>query len=233
MAKEALSLLFKDADAAGLEPDARLTAMWLWTLRTEADDKEDKEVQEIENEDEEDEKAGKSPAKGGFVLEFDAARKIAQGLGANLEELRSVVGVKGQTARLLPVGERAVYLLGKPSPGIGSAPFKGSRKAKTGFLPGMEDVKKGKSRPSDGSGDGDEIGAFDTGTTTLDRIHQSMLLFARGRSDALKRFLVDDGIGKDARFWKLAQSLSALYPPGTDEKRWVDGVLARKKGLGY
>ena len=77
-----------------------------------------------------------------------------------------------------------------------------------------------------------ESGAFGTGTTTLDRIHQSMLLFARGRSDALKRFLVDDGIGKDARFWKLAQSLSALYLPGTDEKRWVDGVLARKKGFG-
>jgi putative DNA methylase len=48
-----------------------------------------------------------------------------------------------------------------------------------------------------------------------------------------KSFLVDEGIGKDARFWKLAQSLSALYPPGIDEKRWVDGVLARKKGLGF
>ena len=35
----------------------------------------------------------------------------------NLEELKSVVEVKGQTARLLPVGERAVYLLGKPSMG--------------------------------------------------------------------------------------------------------------------
>ena len=67
----------------------------------------------------------------------------------------------------------------------------------------------------------------------LDRVHQAMLLFAKGHSDALKRFLVDDGIGKDARFWKLAQSLSALYPPGTDEKRWVDGLLARKKGLGF
>jgi len=229
VSKEALSMIFKDADASGLEPDARLSAMWLWTLRTEADDKE---VQEVENEDEEDEKAGKSPAKLGFVLEFDAARKIAQGLGANLEELRTVVEVKGQSARLLPVGERAVYLLGKPGLGIGSAPAKGSRKAKTGFLPGMEDVKKGKSRASDKGGDGDDIGAFGTGATTLDRIHQSMLLFARGRSDALKRFLVDDGIGKDARFWKLAQSLSALYPLGTDEKRWVDGVLARKKGLG-
>jgi hypothetical protein len=71
------------------------------------------------------------------------------------------------------------------------------------------------------------------GSTVLDRIHQSMILFAAGRSEALKRFLVEDGIGRDARFWRLAQSLSALYPPATDEKRWVDGVLARKKGLGF
>jgi len=35
-----------------------------------------------------------------------------------------------------------------------------------------------------------------------------------------------------AAFWKLAQAFSALYPAGTDEKRWVDSVLARKKGLG-
>src|SRR5262249_32513469 len=32
VSKEALSMIFKDADTAGLEPDARLTAMWLWTL---------------------------------------------------------------------------------------------------------------------------------------------------------------------------------------------------------
>jgi hypothetical protein len=40
-------------------------------------------------------------------------------------------------------------------------------------------------------------------------------------------------VGRDPRFWQLAQALSALYPPGTEEKRWVDGVLARKKGLGF
>ena len=34
-------------------------------------------------------------------------------------------------------------------------------------------------------------------------------------------------------FWPLAQALSALYPAGTDERRWVEGVLARKKGLGF
>ena len=32
---------------------------------------------------------------------------------------------------------------------------------------------------------------------------------------------------------KLAQSLSALYPPGIDDERcWVDGVLVRKESLG-
>jgi hypothetical protein len=36
----------------------------------------------------------------------------------------------------------------------------------------------------------------------------------------------------DQRFWKLPQALSALYPQGTDEKHWVDGALARKKGFG-
>jgi hypothetical protein len=42
-----------------------------------------------------------------------------------------------------------------------------------------------------------------------------------------------DRRGHDARFGKLTQSLSALYPNGIDEKRWVNGVLARKKGLGF
>jgi hypothetical protein len=60
-----------------------------------------------------------------------------------------------------------------------------------------------------------------------------MILFGTGRAEALKSFVVEEGAGTDARFWKLAQSFSALYPPGTVEKRWVDGVLARKKGLGF
>ena len=71
------------------------------------------------------------------------------------------------------------------------------------------------------------------GETVLDRVHQSMILFAAGRSEALKRFLVENGAGTDQRFWRLAQALSALYPASSDEKRWVDGVLARKKGLGF
>ena len=43
---------------------------------------------------------------------------------------------------------------------------------------------------------------------------------------------IADGVGKDDRFWKLADNLNKLYPAGTEERRWVEGVLARKKGLG-
>ena len=32
VSKEALSMVLKDADASGFEPDARVTAIWLWTL---------------------------------------------------------------------------------------------------------------------------------------------------------------------------------------------------------
>ena len=59
------------------------------------------------------------------------------------------------------------------------------------------------------------------------------LLFGAGRGEALKRFLVEYGVGHNPMYWRLAQSLSALYPSGTDEKRWVDGILARKKSLGF
>jgi len=71
------------------------------------------------------------------------------------------------------------------------------------------------------------------GETTLDRVHQSMILFAAGRGEALKRFVVEDGVGQDGKFWRLAQALSALYPSGTDERRWVEGVMARKKQFGF
>jgi putative DNA methylase len=73
----------------------------------------------------------------------------------------------------------------------------------------------------------------DNGSTVLDRLHQAMLLFARSQSALLRPFIVETHMDTDQRFWRLAQALSALYPTNTDEKRWVDGVLAKKKGLGF
>jgi hypothetical protein len=221
---EALSMIFHDADAAGLEPDARLTAMWLWTLG--AGNKGAAEAAD-EDEEEEDSEGSSSGAKAasGFTLEYDAARKIAQGLGVHLEQIESVVEVKGEKARLLPVGERTRWLFGASTAAAVSAPKRKKKPAQKSFLEELDEAEAA------GPGWGEMKGPS-PGQTVLDRVHQAMILFASGRGDALKRFLVDDGQGQDARFWKLAQSLSALYPSDSDEKRWVDGVLARKKGLG-
>lgn len=71
-----------------------------------------------------------------------------------------------------------------------------------------------------------------SGTTTLDRLHQAMLLFGRGHTALLGQFLEYCNMATEERFWRLAQALSVLYPANTEEKRWVDGLLARKKGLG-
>ena len=118
---EALSLIFKDADAAGLEPDARLTAMWLWTLGGGGGSESGKPKAESgeDDTDEDDEesslRSSANSAVKGFTLEYDAARKIAQGLGVNLEQCQSLVEVKGDKARMLPVKERAESLFGKAS----------------------------------------------------------------------------------------------------------------------
>ncbi len=224
ISKEALGMIFAGADATGFEPDARLTAMWLWTLSAGVNGNDGDET-ESEEESESDEESSSKPIKsGGFILEYDAARKIAQGLGAHLEQLTSIVEVKGNKARLLPVSERARHLFGKDE---GKAPARKNKKAKQGNLFNELNIGDGE------EGGWGEMNVPEQGNTTLDRIHQSMILFAAGRSEALKRFLVEEGVGQDTRFWRLAQALSALYPSGTDEKRWVDGVLARKKGLGF
>jgi putative DNA methylase len=78
-----------------------------------------------------------------------------------------------------------------------------------------------------------EVGTPKARTTTLDRLRQAMLLFSSRRGEALERLNVDEvSAGRQSQFWKLAQPLSALYPSGTDEPRWFDGVLARKKEIG-
>lgn len=231
VSKEALAMIFAGADATGFEEDARLTAMWFWTLSTGMTDKSvEQEYSDSEDVDDQGEGGRKSNQSGGYVLEYDAARKIAQGLGGHLEQLGTVVEVRGDKARLLSVFERRKYLLGKPAVDQPSPGRKKKSSQKLLFETSPE-AASGSSAST-----GDDLGHGDTakpGATVLDRVHQSMLLFGGGRSEALKRFLVEDGVGRDQHFWRLAQALSALYPSGTEEKRWVDGVLARKKGLGF
>ncbi|MDD3890322.1 MAG: hypothetical protein PHR65_10465 [Syntrophomonadaceae bacterium] len=237
ISREALSVVFSNADASSFEEDSRLTAIWLWTLST-AQGKHDLDskvtvalnrevMSDPDTDSEDDEKPASKTKSSGYLLEYDTARKIAQGLGAHLDKLNSIVEIKGDKARLLPMEDGARYLFGKIDEPV--AVKKKAKQEQPSLFNLTEDFESGSSSVETGIR---QVGAPKAGETVLDRVHQGMLLFATGRADAMKRFLVEDGIGQDQRFWKLAQALSALYPPASDEKRWVDGVLARKKGLG-
>jgi hypothetical protein len=213
ISREALGMIFEGGDASGFDEDARLTAMWLWTLHT-SQNGDGAETQEAEK------------SSYGYGLEYDTARKIAQGLGAHLENLGNLVEVRGDTATLLSAGARMKYLFGGDGP---EAPLRRRRtKQEQLTLEFEREIEELDAQSADW------VAALSAspGRTVLDQLHQAMILFGAGRGEAVRRFLVEDGVGKDSRFWRLAQALSALYPVGTDEKRWVDGVLGRKKGLG-
>jgi putative DNA methylase len=201
VARTALAMLFEGAEAEGFEEDARLTALWLWTLKAGANGASPAPEEEL-GEDEE-APAPRQAAKG-LALDYDTARKLAQALGAHLEALDQpggIVEVKGSTARLRSLAERRRALLGD------------------GRRPRREDTLFDTAAPAFDA-------VFAPGKTTLDRLHQAMLLFADGRSEALRRLLAEPGYGSDERFLRLARSLSALYPAASPEKRWLDGVLA-------
>lgn len=219
VAREALKVIFPEADPQGFEEDARLTALWLWTLLVKANGTVSEEAPDdlLEEDEEAERTVQKKPS--GYALPYDDARLIIQALGAQEDRLKrpgGILEVKGNTARLLPVVERRRYLLGeRPGGPMRPRPRKGQQLL----------LEQMALEPEEGM-------TVETGQSTLDRVHQAMLLFAEGRSEALRRFLVDEGVGRDGQFWRLADALSRLYPSASQEKRWVDGVLARKKLLG-
>jgi putative DNA methylase len=223
---EALKVIFDSADTSGFEEDARLTAMWLWTLKSGAngDSKSQSEDLEGESEDDTDETVkSKSLKISGYGLEYDAVHKISQGLGTHPEEMPSLIEIKKGNARLLSVAERAPYLFGKQD----LTPKRKLKKRDAQLT-----LSPGEMIPEETTVSSSLAELTTIGKTTLDRVHQSMLLFGNGQSEVLKRFLVEEGIGKDPQFKKLAQALVALYPSGSDEKRLAEGVMNRMKGLG-
>lgn len=265
VSKEALGMIFDDADTIDFEEDARLTAIWFWVLKAanqDANNSQKTETPEEEpvddNSESQDTKSKKS--KSGYSMEYDAVRKLAQGLGADLQKLSrpgGIVIIKGNLATLNNVNLRESYLLGQQLSLFGDSKeirSKGKRKSSQNPTVKLKDLdaRQLSLLPQDSqyaSNDDDSPlipgllpdqkavplleQLLSNGSTTLDRLHQAMLLFGRAQTPLLKPFLEKCGMGDDPRFWKLAQALSALYPNGTDEKRWVDGVLARKKGLGF
>jgi hypothetical protein len=227
----------RNGAAGAVEEDARLTALFLWTLQAtdgEGADDAGTEDDEEEADDEEDEDAGSRGKAKGFTLVFDVVRRFAQPLGIELPKWEGrVIATKKGVVRLLPIAERAKQLFGEDgaqavasrleqTTSLGTNPLQGM------LFPEMEAAPKvlgargrTKRTPVDVS---DKSLAAAREATTLDRVHAAMLLQAAGRTNALRALLkAEQDRGPD--FLRLANALSALYPKGREEKRLVDGML--------
>ena len=94
--------------SGALEEDARLTALFLWTLQSTIPVSESQD-QENEAEEEADTKAAATR----FSLPFDVVRRFAQPMGIDLDTWTGrIIGQQKGVVRLLPVIERAGALFG-------------------------------------------------------------------------------------------------------------------------
>ena len=222
--------------AGALEEDARLTALFLWTLQATGGGDAQDEDGEAETGGADDERAAEADARG-FSLVFDVVRRFAQPLGIDLPkwENRIVVTAKG-VVRLLPVAERAGQLFGERGAQAVAAWLEQESAGGADVLQGVlfPDRHEGEPGPTvvrerragyGGVGDAaDDRSTAARGMTTLDRVHTGMLLQAGGRTNAL-RALVKAERERGPDFLRLSNALSALYPRGSEEKRLLDAML--------
>ena len=166
----------------------------------------------------------------GFSLVYDVVRRFAQPLGIELPKWENrIIETKKGVVRLMAISERAKQLFGEdgakvaadwieedPTQPVQLRLFPEIEKAQTPKVIGR---KRGRLKL-----DLNAESASQVGVTTLDRVHAAMLLQAGGQANAL-RILIKAEQDRGSDFLRLANSLSALYPSGSEEKRLLDAML--------
>jgi adenine-specific DNA methylase len=218
--------------AGVLEEDARLTALFLWTLQSTNGGNGDTSEPDEDTDNAGDDDEGNTPAGSkakGFSLVFDVVRRFAQPLGIDLPKWENrIIKTEKGVVRLLPVSERAKQLFGEESTEtvadwIQEDPMKNLQLK---LFPEMEEAPRIRGRGRrriavDASAvEGDAMQS----ATTLDRVHAAMLLQAGGQANAL-RMLIKAEQERGSDFIRLANALSALYPRTSEEKRLLDAML--------
>jgi len=229
----------RNGAVGAVEEDARLTALFLWTLQStnggtiskeRVKDSEDVEDVEEEREEEgEEESTSKSSTKG-FSLVFDVVRRFAQPLGIDLPKWEGrIIETKKGVVRLLAVSERAQQLFGDDGANAVADLLERdpSKNLQQMLFPELEAERVPRIRGRRGrvatGGQNLEIKTEHT-ATTLDRVHAAMLLQSDGQTNGLRALIkAEQERGPD--FLRLANALSALYPSGSEEKRLLDAML--------
>jgi putative DNA methylase len=236
LSKEALRQILGDADTDGFEEDARLTALFLWTLQTTKAEtaKAKAAAAEVASDaDDEDEDKPKK-AKAGFAMPFDTFIRITRPMGIHYAALEHrVIEIEKGVVRLLPVQERSEQLLGEAARRQGAQiSLADVQQMELGLAPsrpseaGLPSAPQGGPAAKAAASQAQTEAAF----TVLDRIHRVMLLFSLGRSTLLRQVLEKE-LQQSKRFERLSLALNALYPDGSDERRMLEGVQSAMRGV--
>jgi adenine-specific DNA methylase len=223
----------RNGASGALEEDSRLTALFLWTLQatdTESNAKDADTKDDDVDVDEDEEKPKKK--KAGLTLIYDVTRRFAQPLGIHLDKWEGrIIETEKGVVRLLPVGERATQLFGESDASAMAHRIEQDVKASRNYtFAFMQDVAappeikprgRGKAKAAVGT-----VAAAPAPqmVTTLDRLHAAMLLQSSGQSNGLRAMLKEEQ-QRGPDFLRLANSLSALYPKDSEEKRLLDAML--------
>ncbi len=213
----------RNGAAGALEEDARLTALFLWTMQSTSIDAEAVENdKEEESEDDDGEKQSNKKKKGPTLI-FDVVRRFAQPLGIHLPDWEGrIIETEKGVVRLLPVHERSMQLFGEDGArGAASEIERGGDTQLVLFPDARESVTL---RPRGPRRATRVAQAAQRDATTLDRIHAAMLLQSGGQANALRAMLEAEQ-GRSPDFLRLANALSALYPKESEEKRLLDAML--------
>jgi adenine-specific DNA methylase len=221
----------RNGAAGAVEEDARLTALFLWTLQSTNGEQADNNVDASEEDIEDDEDTSKAKQKG-FSLVFDVVRRFAQPLGIHLPEWEGrIIETKKGVVRLFSIAERAKQLFGEDGAQAIADKLESSAEESpqltlfAGSQEGAVPQIKGRSRQRKTGGPVSEESLKEhRGATTLDRVHAAMLLQASGRANALRALLKAE-VERSPDFLRLSNALSALYPKGSEEKRLLDAML--------
>jgi adenine-specific DNA methylase len=224
----------RNGAAGALEEDARLTALFLWTLQaTEPEDKDEpRDSAEEKASNEAEEEAAAKKIKSGHTLVFDVVRRFAQPLGIDLPKWEGrIIETEKGVVRLLPVSERAEQLFGEDGAEavahqLESDPAQALQQSlfpelDAELVPHIRGRKKGRIV---GVSAAEPELKKDREATTLDRVHAAMLLQAGGQTNGL-RALIKSEVERGSEFLRLANALSALYPKGSEEKRLLEAML--------
>ncbi len=226
----------RNGASGALEEDARLTALFLWTLQSTNGNGTKTTEEESEENEEGDDEEDEAPKKKnqGYSLIFDVARRFAQPLGIHLPEWEGrIIETEKGVVRLLSVKERAKQLFGEEGAHVAAERIERSPvgpiqlrlfpEEARGAAPEIRGrgVKRKRKAAEEVS---DEALRARREATTLDRVHAAMLLQASGRANALRALLKAEQ-DRSPDFLRLANALSALYPKDSEEKRLLDAML--------